>query len=122
MSNIRIQIVDLVNEQVINKDQVKSLLLPCFNFSLVLSQSRLKLSKIGGYPIISDDNINIDDSLSFLGQISLKDISSNGILPNKGILYFFININLTNRFPERKEISKFYILTMIVYNIKPLQI
>jgi len=60
-----------------------------------------KLSKFGGFPIIDSNHQSssfLDFDYSMLCQINiaeLKKLDAEYQLPNKGILYFFINPNLT---------------------------
>ncbi|MFA6275100.1 MAG: YwqG family protein [Pedobacter sp.] len=102
-----IKLIDTQNS--INKDKIKSLLLPSLKFKLDDSVlAKFSSSKIGGYPPIFEEGYPSYNGipLTFLGQISLDQISStiNSLLPKSGLLYFFLLINhVNNRYPDRKN-------------------
>lgn len=89
-----------------NRKTIQSLILPSFGFKLKSSSSKLNLSKIGGQPPISVENWPFSNGkpLLFLGQISLTQISSlNNLLPQQGILCFFIlTDDIGYRYPDKK--------------------
>lgn len=100
-------IIELIDELItVNKETVKSLLLPGLCFKIDELPLKTDSSKIGGYPPIlrKDWPIFNDNPLLFIGQVSLADISyMHDILPESGFLCFFISTNdIENRWPDKK--------------------
>ncbi|KNB60372.1 DUF1963 domain-containing protein [Chryseobacterium sp. Hurlbut01] len=93
-----------------NHGKIKSVMLPSIEFKL--NKTIKGESKIGGKPMGFDAAIpmNCGYPLSFLGQISLNEISVyNKILPHKGMLYFFIDTKVYDRYPDvQGEFKVFY--------------
>lgn len=87
-----------------NKDTIKSLSLPSIGFKIESISNKFNISKIGGYPSISEDRwpLNNGKPLLFLGEISLEEISTmNNLLPKKGVLCFFLLVDdIGNRYPD----------------------
>jgi len=98
------KVIKLINQSDLeSKKLIKSLLLPGIGFKL--TERKTHLSGIGGYPPIPDSQWPVfnGEPLTFLGQISLKEIASlNDLLPRSGMLCFFIYTGDKERFPGRK--------------------
>jgi uncharacterized protein YwqG len=66
-------------------------------------------SKFGGIPDVPKNfeyPLSDNKPLTFLGQILLNDLThfkNISLIPTDGILYFFIDTNIVNRYPNRKN-------------------
>ena len=81
------------------------------SISITTNKESLKKtnSKFGGVPYI-DKNfkhpIFNESPLTFIGQIFLNDIKKFqhlSFIPSNGMLYFFINTNIINRYPDKEN-------------------
>lgn len=100
------RIVDLVNKKVKDEEKLIKLLLPTIGIKLNSDKAEFALSKIGGFPPISEGSWPLlqDAPLTFLGQLSLGQINGiNKILPDNGFLCFFIYTgDIGYRYPDKK--------------------
>jgi uncharacterized protein YwqG len=81
-------IIDLINKKKFqNKEKLMSLLRPTIGIKLNKGKSNIISSKIGGSPSIFEDTWPLfqGEALSFLGQISLNEISKINNLLEKTV-------------------------------------
>lgn len=109
-SSLQNEIIELINNDFPNLKSLKYLLSPTLLFSLDESNVKSNFSKIGGNPIIAEENIQNPNQLKFIGQIDLNEYKKiDEKISFKGIVYFYLRENLDTYPITKNDYSVFFV-------------